>query len=155
MGTNCEIIFNLDQQFRGKCCLKDVSYLELWASGSHFVQRSETLCAIILNLGQWFRCCKYFLSTALVPAILFGGAEEIMQFWKDIMENIHVKLFEIWRYPLKNKRALGPSPEKACLGIGKHSSSQSLAMNFDRSAVSIRLNMGYVDKINRKYNFNK
>ena len=34
-------------------------------------------------------------------------------------------------------------------GIGKHSSSQSPAMNFDRSAVSLRLNMGYVDKINR------
>ena len=34
-------------------------------------------------------------------------------------------------------------------GIGKHSSSQSPAMNFDRSAVSLRHNMGYVDKINR------
>ena len=32
-------------------------------------------------------------------------------------------------------------------GIGKHSSSQSRAMNFDRSAASLRLNMGYVDKI--------
>ena len=90
-----------------------------------------------------------------MPAIPFGGAEETMQFWKDIMENIHVKLFEIWRYPLKNKRALGRTPEKACLGIGKQNSSQSPAMNFDRSAVSIRLNMGYVDKINRMYNFNK
>ena len=34
-------------------------------------------------------------------------------------------------------------------GIGKHSSSQSLAMDCDRSAVSLRLNIGYVDKINR------
>ena len=39
-------------------------------------------------------------------------------------------------------------------GIGKYSSSQSPAMNFDRSAVSIRLNMGYVDKINRMQNIN-
>ena len=34
-------------------------------------------------------------------------------------------------------------------GIGEHSSSQSPAMKNDRSAVSLRLNMGYVDKINR------
>ena len=33
--------------------------------------------------------------------------------------------------------------------IGEHSFSQSPAMNYDRSAVSLRLNMGYVDKINR------
>ena len=33
--------------------------------------------------------------------------------------------------------------------IGKHSSSQSPAMNFDRSEVSLRLYIGYVDKINR------
>ena len=30
-------------------------------------------------------------------------------------------------------------------GKGKHSSSQSPAMNFDRSVISLRLNMGYVD----------
>ena len=34
-------------------------------------------------------------------------------------------------------------------GIGKHSSSQGPAMNFDRSAVLLRLDMGYVDKFNR------
>ena len=32
-------------------------------------------------------------------------------------------------------------------GIGGHSSSQSTAMNFDRLAVSLRLNMSYVDEI--------
>ena len=36
-------------------------------------------------------------------------------------------------------------------GIGEHSSSQSQAMNFDRSSVSLKLNMGYVDKINKMY----
>ena len=34
-------------------------------------------------------------------------------------------------------------------GIGKHSSSQRPAMNIDRSAVTLRLNKGYIDKINR------
>ena len=37
-------------------------------------------------------------------------------------------------------------------GIGKYSSSQSPPLNFDRSAVSIRLYMDYVDKINRMQN---
>ena len=53
----------------------------------------------------------------------------------------------------KNKRALGPWVAHLRMtvykGIGKHSSSQSPAMNFDGSAVSLRVNMGYVDKINR------
>ena len=37
-------------------------------------------------------------------------------------------------------------------GIGKHSSSQSPAMNFDRSAVSLRLYMGYVDNLGIRIN---
>ena len=44
----------------------------------------EQFCEIILNLGQWFRrrcCLKDFLSGAL-EALLFGGAEPFMQFWK-------------------------------------------------------------------------
>ena len=36
-------------------------------------------------------------------------------------------------------------------GIEKHDFSQSPAMNFDRSADSLRLNMGSVDKINRMH----
>ena len=59
----------------------------------------------------------------------------------------------------KNKRALGPWFAHLRMtvykGIGRHSSSQSPVMNFDRSAVSLRRNMGYVDKINRMYNLNK
>ena len=39
-------------------------------------------------------------------------------------------------------RVLGRSPENGCL-------SQSQAMNFDRSAVSLRLYIDYVDLINR------
>ena len=43
------------------------------------VHHEEQFCEIILNLGQWFRCClKYFLSGAL--AVLFGGAEPLVQF---------------------------------------------------------------------------
>ena len=39
----CEIILNLDQWFRRKCRLKE--FLN-WSSGSPFVQRSGTICAI-------------------------------------------------------------------------------------------------------------
>ena len=39
-------------------------------------------------------------------------------------------------------------------GIGKHSSFSSPAINFERSKASIRLNMGYVDNINKMYNLN-
>ena len=41
----------------------------------------EQFCEIILSLGQWFRsrCLKDFLSGALA-ALLFGGAEQFMQF---------------------------------------------------------------------------
>ena len=43
----------------------------------------EQFCEIILNLGQWFRSChlKDFLSGVLA-ALLFSGAEPLMQFWK-------------------------------------------------------------------------
>ena len=34
-----------------------------------------------------------------------------------------------------------------CKGIGKHSSTQSPAINFDRLAFSLRLYMGYVAKL--------
>ena len=54
---------------------------------------------------------------------------------------------------MKNKRALGPWVAHLRMtvykGVGEHSSSQSPAMNFDRSAVSLRLNKAYLDKINR------
>ena len=55
------------------------------------------------------------------------------------------------QYPRKriNKRALGHLRMTVYKGVGKHSSSQSPAMNCDRSAVSLRLYMDYVDKINR------
>ena len=65
----------------------------IWSSVSHFVQRSVTICAIlvkgfyeeqfcliILNLGERFRRkyrLKDFLSGALT-ALLFGGAEPFM-----------------------------------------------------------------------------
>ena len=71
---------------------KDISYLELWqtfcfAEWNHLCNfgrwfHEEQLCEIILHLSQRFRCClTYFLSRALV-ALLFGGAEPFMQFWK-------------------------------------------------------------------------
>ena len=39
----CEIILNLDQWFRRKCSL---NVFLIWSSGSPFVQRSGTICAI-------------------------------------------------------------------------------------------------------------
>ena len=54
---------------------------------------------------------------------------------------------------MENKRALWPWDVRLRMtiykGIGEHISSQSPAMKYDRSAVSLKLNMGYVDKINR------
>ena len=38
----CEIILNLDQRFRMKCCLK---VFLIWSSDSPFDQRSVTICA--------------------------------------------------------------------------------------------------------------
>ena len=65
----------------------------VWSSGEVFVQRSGSICAIlveyheeqfceiILNLDQWFRGSrlKYFLS-GFLAALLFTGAEPFMQF---------------------------------------------------------------------------
>ena len=42
----CEIILNLDQWFRRKCSLK---VFLIWSSGSPFVQRSVTICAILVG----------------------------------------------------------------------------------------------------------
>ena len=64
------------------------------SSGSPFVQpernhlcfygrgyQEEQFCKIILNLGQWFRRCRFkdFLFGALA-ALLFSGEEPFMQF---------------------------------------------------------------------------
>ena len=78
----CEIILNLGQQFRNRCCFKILLFLALTAillSGANLVEgcndqplikgrmtiRKEHLCEIILNLGK-----KFLLFQALV-AILF------------------------------------------------------------------------------------
>ena len=60
---------------------KDISYLELWHFGRGFYE--EQCREIILNLGQWFRRCRFkdFLSGALA-ALLFSGVEPFMQFQK-------------------------------------------------------------------------
>ena len=58
----CEIILNFGQWFRRRCCLK---VFLIWSSCSPLVQRSVTICAIlvgapeeqfceiIFNMGQW------------------------------------------------------------------------------------------------------
>ena len=42
----CEIILNLDQWIRRRCHLK---IFLIYSSGSHFVQRSGTICAILVE----------------------------------------------------------------------------------------------------------
>ena len=43
---SCEIILNLDQRFKRKCRL---NVFLIWRSGSPFVQRSATICAILVE----------------------------------------------------------------------------------------------------------
>ena len=86
MDKHFVIFFKLDQWLRRKCHLK--IFLELWQP---FFQLSGTICAIlvegieeqfceiIVNLSQWFRCLKDFLSGAL-ETLLFSGAEPFVQF---------------------------------------------------------------------------
>ena len=91
----CVINLDLDHWFRRKCCL---NVFLIWSFGSPLVQRSLTICAILVegierndsvkfiyfNMGQWFRrrrLLKDFLSGALAT-LLFSGAELFMQFWK-------------------------------------------------------------------------
>ena len=42
----CEMSLNLDQWFRRKCCLK---VFLIWSSSSPFIQRSLTICAILVE----------------------------------------------------------------------------------------------------------
>ena len=42
----CEIILNLDQWFRRRCLL---NLFLIWSSGGPFVQRSRTICAILVE----------------------------------------------------------------------------------------------------------
>ena len=51
-----EIILNLDQWFR-RCCLK---IFLIWSSGSPFVQRSGTICAIFIEGIKRNNCLKLF-----------------------------------------------------------------------------------------------
>ena len=87
---------------------KDSSYLELWqpfcsVEGNHLCNfrggyYQEQFCEIILNLDQTFRGrCNFsdFLSRALA-ALLFRSRTIYAILEEGIMENILVKLFEIW-----------------------------------------------------------
>ena len=81
---------------------KDISYLELWRPFCSVEQnqlcnfnrgyQEEQFCEIILKLDQWFRRChlKDLLSGALAASVTICAILK-----KDIMSNIHVKLYEI------------------------------------------------------------
>ena len=67
--------------------------------------------------------------------------------------SMNVKLLTEHHYPQAFFKTRGPLVFHLRMpvykGIGKHRSFQSPAMNFDRSAISLRLNMGYLDKMIR------
>ena len=81
-----------------------ITYLELWqpfcsAEQNHCCNfgirhYEEQLCEI-MNLGQWFRRCRFVLIwSSGGPAVLWSGP--IYAILKEgIMGNIHVKLYEI------------------------------------------------------------
>ena len=94
---SCEMVLNLDQWFRIKCCLK---MFLIYSSGDHLCNfgrghYEKHFCEIILNLDQWFRRChlkifhiyssgSYFIRwRETICVILVEG----------IMGNMHVKLF--------------------------------------------------------------
>ena len=54
----CEIILNLDQWFRGTCCLK---IFLIWSSGGLFVQQSRTICVILVEGIKRNNSVKLFL----------------------------------------------------------------------------------------------
>ena len=84
----CKIILNLNQWLRRKCRFK---VFLIWSSGSPFVQWSITIVQILvegikrnnsvklfLNLAQWFR--RFLILSGALAALLFSGAEPLMQF---------------------------------------------------------------------------
>ena len=57
MRNNCEIILILDQWFR-RCLFK---IFLIWSSGGPFVQRSRTICAILVDGIKRNNSVKLFL----------------------------------------------------------------------------------------------
>ena len=103
----CEIIMNLDQWFRRKSCLK---VFLIWISGSPFVRRSVTICAISVEGIMRNNSVKLFEFGSVVQEMLFkrfliwsSGCPPVL--WsraiyailkEGIVGNIHVKVYEIW-----------------------------------------------------------
>ena len=72
----CEIIMNLDQWFRRKCHLK---IFLIWSSDGPYVQRSVTICAI------------------LVECILINNYVKLFfEFGSVVQEEMTFKIFLIW-----------------------------------------------------------
>ena len=80
----CEIIFNLDQWFTRKRCLRRFISRALAAlllsELNHLRNSGKGFYEIIMNLGQWFRR-RWRLKYLLSGALLFSEAEPFMQFW--------------------------------------------------------------------------
>ena len=94
----CEIILNLDQWFE-RCHLK---IFLIWSFGSPFVQRSKTICAILVEGIMRNKSVKLFRiwdsgsgdviwSSGGPPVQWSGTIYAILK--EGIMGNIHVKLY--------------------------------------------------------------
>ena len=77
----CEIILNLDQRVRRKYHLK--AFL-IWSSDNPFVQRTVTICAILVEDISWNNSAKLFLSLSQ---------------WFRRRCSLKISYLELWRSP--------------------------------------------------------
>ena len=102
----CEIILNLGQWFRRRCCLK---IFFIWSSGSLFVQRSRSICANLVEgikrnnsvklFWIWNICSrgqKTFLICSSGSPFVQRSRTICAVLLEGIMRNNSVKLFWIW-----------------------------------------------------------
>ena len=101
---------------------KGISYLELCKSfcspeRTHLCNfgrgyYEEQFYDIILYLGQWFRCLLTDFLSGGLAALLFGGAEPFMQFWKKASWGTFMWTMDGWR----TKTNHNSSPWAFCSG---------------------------------------
>ena len=101
--NNCEFVLNLDQWFRRKCLLK---VFLIWSSDSPFVQRSVTICAILVEY-QEEKFCENILNLDQMSFKIFIWSSgdtpvqwkrnHLCNFKRRRLGNIYIKLYEIKR----------------------------------------------------------
>ena len=104
----CEIILNLGQWFRSRCCLKDFlsgalakflfggaePFIQFWKRASW----GTFMWSYVKNLDQWFRrcCLKTFLIWSSGGPFIMRSRTIIAILLEGIKRNNSVKLFWIW-----------------------------------------------------------